>query len=110
MATLGFFIIVSSPIWMVFVCVHAYAHRTEAAKRLWWAAVIILVAGWAIYGLPTTDGELFLAAPATFISILLAAWARYVVNTEPSDEDAVLYAAEAVAHLEGAPERSRGKE
>ena len=104
MVTLGFFIIVSSPIWMVFVCVHAYAHRTGAQRQFWWAAVIILAGGWAIYGLPYTDAELFLAAPATFISILLAIWARYIMNTEPSDEDAVLNAAEALGRSHGGEE------
>ena len=104
MATVGFFIIVSSPIWMVFVCVYAYAHRKTTRKRVCWAAAVALVAGWALYGLPKTDGELFLVAPATFISILLALLAWHAMNTEPSSEDAVLSVAEALRKSEGGEE------
>ena len=99
MEALGFCIIVSSPIWMVFICVYADAYRTETARRLWWAGVIILVSGWAIYGLPDTEVELFVVGPATFVSFLLAMWSLYVINTEPSEEDVVLNVAEAIAGL-----------
>jgi hypothetical protein len=99
MEALGFWTIVSSPIWMVFICVYADAYRTETARRLWWAAVIILVSGWAIYGLPDTGGELYLVGLATLVSLLLAMWALYVINTEPSEEDVLLNVAEANAGL-----------
>jgi hypothetical protein len=99
MEALGFCIIVSSPIWMVFLCVYADAYRTETARRLWWAAVIILASGWAIYGLPDTAVELFVVGPATFVSFLLAMRALYVINTEPSEEEVILNVAEAIAGL-----------
>jgi hypothetical protein len=103
MVKLGFLIVVSSPIWMALVCAYAYARRT-GARRSWWAAVIVLAAGWAMYGLPGTDSELFLVIPATFISILLAVWARYVMNKRRSDEDAVLQVAEALGRAKGGEE------
>ena len=99
MEALGFWIIVSSSIWMAFICVYADAHRTETARRLWWAAVVIFLSGWAIYGLPDTGGELFVVGLATFIFFLLAMRALYVINTEPSEEDVLLKVAEAVAGL-----------
>ncbi|SRR5258708_595729 len=99
MEALGFWIIVSSPIWMAFVCVYANAYRTETARRLWWAAVIIFVSGWAIYGLPDTGLELFAAGLATFVTFLLAMRALYVIKTEPSEEDVLLKVAEATAGL-----------
>ena len=100
MEALGFWIIVSSPIWMTFICVYADAYRTESARRLWWAAVIIFVSGWAIYGLPDAEVELFVVGLATFVSFLLAMRALYVINTEPSEEDVLLKVAEAIAGLE----------
>ena len=96
MDALGFYIIVSSPIWMVFICVYADADRTEAARRLWWAGVILLVSGWAIYGLPDTPMELFVAGLATLVSFLLAMWALYAINTERSEEDVILNVAETI--------------
>ena len=95
MEALGFWIIVSSPLWMALVCVYANAHRTDAARRIWWAAVIIFASGWAIYGLPDTGVELFVVGLATFVSFLLALRALYVVNTELSEEDVLLKVAEA---------------
>src|SRR5450759_2279981 len=99
MEALGFWIIVSSPIWMVFICVYADSYRTETARRLWWAAVIIFVSGWVIYGLPDAEGELYVVGLATFVSLLLAMWAHYVINTQPSEEDVLLNVAEAIARL-----------
>ena len=99
MEALGFWIIVSSPIWMVFICVYADAYRTETARRLWWAAVITFVSGWAIYGLPDTGVELYVVGLATFVSLLLAMWALSVINTEPSEEDVLLNVAESIAGL-----------
>jgi hypothetical protein len=99
MDALGFWTIVSSPIWMAFICVYADAYRTESARRLWWAAVIIFASGWAIYGLPDTEVELFVVGLATAVSFLLAMRALYVINTEPSEEEVVLKVAEAVAGL-----------
>ena len=101
MVTLGFFIIVSSPIWMVFVCVYAYAHRKAARRRICWAAAAIMALAWLLYGLPKTDGELFLVAPATFISILLVLLALHAMSTEASAEDAVLNVAEALDRSKG---------
>ena len=102
METAGFWTIASSPIWMAFILLYASA-RTRNAKRLWAAAVIILAIGWALYGLPDTPGvfhpELFIVVPATFISVTLALWARYLINREPLDEDAFLNAAEALEAL-----------
>jgi len=100
MVALGFWTIVSSPIWMAFFCVYADAYRTETARRLWWAAVIIFASGWAIYGMPDADAELFVAGVATFVTFLLAMRAFYVINTEPSEEDVLLKVAEAIAGLE----------
>ena len=99
MEALGFWIIVSSPIWMAFICVYADANRTETARRLWWAAIIIFVSSWAIYGLPDAEGELFVVGPASFVSFLLAMRALYVINTEPSEEDVLLNVAEAIQGL-----------
>ena len=99
MQALGFWVIVSSPIWMAFICVYADANRTEIARRLWWAGVVIFIASWAIYGLPDTELELFAIGLATFVSFLLAMRALYVINTEPSEEDVLLQVAEAVAGL-----------
>jgi hypothetical protein len=99
MKALGFWTIVSNPIWMVFICVYAGANRTETARGLWWAAVIIFVSGWAIYGLPDTVGELYVVGLATFVSVPTAIWGIYVINTQPSKEDALLNVAEAIARL-----------
>ena len=99
MGAFGFWIIVSSPVWMTFICVYADAHRTGTARRLWWAAVIIFVSGWAIYGLPGPGIELFVVGLATLVSFLLAMRALYVINTELSEEEVLLKVAEAVADL-----------
>jgi hypothetical protein len=103
MQALGFWIIVSSPVWMAFFCVYADASRTETARRLWWAAVIIFVSGWALYGLPDAAGELFVAGLATLVTLVLAMRALYVINTEPSEEDVLLKVAEGIAGLEDQP-------
>lgn len=99
MEALGFWIIVSSPIWMTFICVYANAHRTVTTRRLWWAAVIIFASVWAIYGLPDSEGELFVVGPATFVFLLLAMRAFYVINKKPSEEDVLLNVAEAISGL-----------
>jgi hypothetical protein len=96
MAALGFWTIVSSPIGMAFFCMYADAHRTKTARRLWWAAVIIFISGWAIYGLPDTWVESFVVGLATFVTFLLAIRALYVINTKPSEEEVLLKVAEAV--------------
>ena len=100
MEALGFWIIVSSPVWMALVCLYANAHRTYSARRIWWVAVIIFASGWATYGLPDTEVELFVVGLATFVSFLLALRALYVINTEPSEEDVLLKVAEATADTE----------
>ena len=88
---------------MVLVCVYAAAHRAGSGRQFLGAAVVVLALGWLLYGLPAREEELFVAVPATLVSILLALWAGYVISTEPSEEDVLLNVAEAIAAMETDP-------
>ena len=108
METVGFLTIISSPVWMAFVCLYAMTSKTRRTKRLLAAAVVILICGHVLYGLSNRAGiffsESFVVLLATFVSAVLALWGLYSIRKRPSPEDAVLHAAEALARQD---ERSR---
>src|SRR5438105_9186427 len=97
METVGFLTIISSPVWMAFVCLYAMTSKTRRTKRLLAAAVVILICGHVLYGLSNRTGiffsESFVVVLATFVSAVLALWGLYMIRNRPSPGDSVLHAA-----------------